>query len=134
MLNKKRFIKLGFHTTYSLFMRELITLYNTLFPDLRVSNYRNNYITHEDEENMISVFAEDYRRFLDTAKTEREAVCEAVRILESNGFTEYRKGMELKAGDRIYRNNRGKAVVTAVIGTAPIDEGVRLCIKFYCLT
>ncbi len=35
--------------------------------------------------------------------------------------------MELKAGDRIYRNNRGKAVLIAVIGTAPIDEGVRLC-------
>ncbi len=91
-------------------------------------NRKNGYrLINEDEENMISVFAEDYRRFLDTAKTEREAVCEAVRILESNGFTEYRKGMELKAGDRIYRNNRGKAVVTAVIGTAPIDEGVRLC-------
>ena len=35
--------------------------------------------------------------------------------------------MQLKAGDKIYVNNRGKAIIAAVIGTAPITEGVRLC-------
>ncbi|MDE5764813.1 MAG: aminopeptidase [Ruminococcus sp.] len=79
------------------------------------------------EEEKIFSFAEDYKKFLDSAKTEREAVIEAVKLLESNGFVEYKKGMELKAGDRIYRNNRGKAVIMAVIGTAPICQGVRLC-------
>lgn len=80
-----------------------------------------------DEEKAVFNFAEEYKCFLDSAKTEREAVCYAVNELEKNGFVEYRKGMELKSGDRIYRNNRGKAVLIAVIGTAPIDEGVRLC-------
>lgn len=91
-------------------------------------NRKNGYrLINENQEKMISIFADDYKCFLDTAKTEREAVCEAVKILKSKGFAEYKKGMKLKAGDRIYRNNRGKAVVAAVIGTAPIDEGVRLC-------
>ena len=80
-----------------------------------------------DEEKAVFAFAEDYKQFLDTAKTEREAVIEAVKTLEANGFNEYKKGMKLAAGDKIYRNNRGKAVIAAVIGTASIDEGVRLC-------
>lgn len=81
----------------------------------------------EGETDKISAFADDYRAFLDCAKTEREAVCCAVEKLRNNGFAEYKKGMGLKAGDRIYINNRGKAVIAAVIGSAPISEGVRLC-------
>lgn len=81
----------------------------------------------ETEEKSIFDFAEDYKKFLDVAKTEREAVCEAVKILEANGFVEYKSDMKLSAGDKIYRNNRGKAIIAAVIGTAPICEGVRLC-------
>lgn len=72
-------------------------------------------------------FCENYKSFLDRAKTEREAVCYAVELLEINGFVPFKKGMELKAGDKVYCNNRGKSIVTAVIGTAPIDKGVRLC-------
>ena len=82
---------------------------------------------NETEEKAVFAFAEDYKNFLNTAKTEREAVCEAVKLLKANGFVEYKKDMELKAGDKIYRNNRGKAVIAAVIGTSPVDEGVRLC-------
>ena len=89
---------------------------------------KNGYtrISSEDEKASFA-FADDYKAFLDTAKTEREAVEEALRLLKAKGFTEYKKGMKLKAGDKVYRNNRGKAVLMAVIGTAPIEEGVRLC-------
>ena len=89
---------------------------------------KNGYTRiNEAEKKEIFAFAEDYKTFLDTAKTEREAVCEAVRLLEENGFVEYKKDMKLNAGDKIYRNNRGKAIIAAVIGSAPIAEGVRLC-------
>lgn len=89
---------------------------------------KNGYTRIEsDEEKAVFSFADEYKSFLDSAKTEREAVVYAVNELEKNGFVEYRKGMELKAGDKIYRINRGKAVLAAVIGTAPIAEGVRLC-------
>lgn len=81
----------------------------------------------ETEEKAIFEFAEDYKKFLDIAKTEREAVCEATKLLEANGFVEYKADMKLSVGDKIYRNNRGKAIIAAVIGTAPISEGVRLC-------
>lgn len=72
-------------------------------------------------------FCEGYKAFLDAAKTEREAVEYTIRLIEDNGFVEYKPGMKLKAGDKIYRNNRGKAVMMAVIGKEDIKKGVRLC-------
>lgn len=72
-------------------------------------------------------FCESYKDFMDTAKIEREAVNYTIELLKNNGYVEYTAGMQLNAGDKIYRNNRGKAVIMAIIGTAPIEEGVRLC-------
>ncbi len=71
-------------------------------------------------------YCEGYKAFLDAAKTEREAVTYAVEAAEKNGFVEYQAGMALKAGDRVYLNNRGKAIMLAVIGSAPIREGVSI--------
>lgn len=72
-------------------------------------------------------FCEGYKAFLDAAKTEREAAEYTIKLIEDNGFVEYKPGMKLKAGDKIYRNNRGKAVMMAVIGKEDIRKGVRLC-------
>ena len=72
-------------------------------------------------------FCEGYKDFMDKAKIEREAVEYSVELLKKKGFSEYKKGMKLKAGTKIYCNNRGKSVLMAVIGTAPIEHGVRLC-------
>ncbi|MBR3761041.1 MAG: aminopeptidase [Ruminococcus sp.] len=73
-------------------------------------------------------FCEDYKKFMDAAKIEREAVIYSIDFLKENGYVEYKKGMKLNPGDKIYSNNRGKAVMIAVIGTAPISDGVRLCV------
>ena len=72
-------------------------------------------------------FCEGYKDFMNKAKIEREAVIYSIELLKKKGFVEYKDGMKLKAGDKVYRNNRGKAVLAAIIGTAPITEGVRLC-------
>ncbi|MBE6762881.1 MAG: aminopeptidase [Ruminococcaceae bacterium] len=79
-----------------------------------------------DEIATADAYCEDYKVFLDAAKTEREAVAYAVAEAQKHGFVEYKAGMALKAGDRVYRNNRGKAVILAVIGSAPISEGVSI--------
>ena len=81
----------------------------------------------DDELKACDSFCEDYKKFLDDAKTEREAVKTAVSLLESKGFKEYKPGMKLTAGDKIYRNNRGKAIIAAIIGSEAIEKGVRLC-------
>ncbi len=72
-------------------------------------------------------FCENYKDFLNKAKTEREAVNYFVSRLSEEGYRPFTPGMALKAGDKVYLNNRGKALILATIGTAPIGEGVRLC-------
>lgn len=72
-------------------------------------------------------FCDEYKQFLDQAKTERLAVDYSVRALEKAGFRPFVPGMQLSAGDKVYLNNRGKAVIAAIIGTKPLTEGVRLC-------
>ncbi|MBR6243487.1 MAG: aminopeptidase, partial [Ruminococcus sp.] len=72
-------------------------------------------------------FCEKYKEFMNTAKTEREVAAYSINALKEAGFVEFQKGMKLSAGDKVYYDNRGKAVIAAIIGTAPITDGVRLC-------
>ncbi|MDO5558677.1 MAG: aminopeptidase [Oscillospiraceae bacterium] len=91
-------------------------------------NKKNAYqILKDDEIKKINKFSEGYKSFLDASKTEREACEFAVEAARDNGFKEYKRGMKLKAGDKIYVNNRGKAVILAVIGTDDISDGLRIC-------
>ena len=90
---------------------------------------RKNAIYNMSDEELADCdkFCEDYKDFMNRSKIEREAVIYSIDLLKKNGYVEYKKGMKLKAGDKIYRNNRDKAILMAVIGKAPIEEGVRLC-------
>lgn len=71
-------------------------------------------------------FSEGYKAFLDEAKMEREAVSFAVKLLEKKGFVPHEAGKKYRPGERIYYNNRGKALCAAIIGSRPIEEGVRI--------
>ena len=67
-----------------------------------------------------------YRTFLHQGKTERECARVAVELAEKAGFKPYERGMELKPGDRIYRVNRGKSVMLAVIGKQSLEKGAQI--------
>ncbi len=71
-------------------------------------------------------FNEGYKNYLDCGKTEREAVKAAVEIAKKAGFTEFKIGKKYKAGDKVYSNNRGKAVIFAVFGKEDIEKGVNI--------
>ncbi len=64
-----------------------------------------------------------YKQFLDAGKTERECVDRAIALAENAGFRPYARGGELKPGDKVYRVNRGKALMLAVIGKKSLAEG-----------
>ena len=78
------------------------------------------------EREAMNAYCQDYKAFLDAGKTERECVQEAVRLAEAQGFRAYQRGMELKAGDKVYCNNRGKMLMLAVIGQKSLAEGVQI--------
>ena len=71
-------------------------------------------------------FCEGYMSFLDAAKTEREAVEQAVELAEMNGFTPYVPGRIYSAGSKIYYNNRGKSIILAVTGETGLSDGARI--------
>lgn len=71
-------------------------------------------------------FCEDYKKFLDDGKTEREANEAAIKIAQENGFVPFELTKTYKAGDRVYFDNRGKAVAFAVIGKEPVEKGVNI--------
>lgn len=81
---------------------------------------------NEEQLKVCFDFCEDYKTFLNKAKTEREAVVATVTMAEKCGFKEFKKGMSLNAGDKVYYNNRNKAVILAVIGTEPMEKGLHI--------
>lgn len=85
-------------------------------------------VLSQEEIKRADEFCEDYKDFLNSAKTEREAVKEAVKLAEIAGFVPFEKGKSYAAGQKVYRVNRDKAIILAVIGKKPMNEGVRLAI------
>lgn len=71
-------------------------------------------------------FAKGYMNFLDNAKTEREAVCEAIKLAEAKGYKEYKIGDKISVGDKFYLNNRAKSIYFVSVGTEDIANGIRI--------
>ncbi len=80
----------------------------------------------ESEYQTALQFCEEYKRFLDEAKMEREAVEYAIAKAKDAGFKEYKQGKSYNPGDRVYMNNRDKAVILCTIGQRNAAEGVRI--------
>lgn len=85
-----------------------------------------------DQETMESVesMAKDYRVWLDHGKTERECVTESIKIAEQNGYTSLESyissSKKIKAGDKIYVNQMGKALMLFHIGKEPLVNGINI--------
>ena len=85
---------------------------------------KNGYDLIGTEERIaVEEYSRDYMEYLNISRTEREAVNNAIAIAMDRGFSEYRPGMALKPGMKIFSNNRGKALMLAVIGKKPLSEG-----------
>ena len=79
-----------------------------------------------DKKEAAFAYCEGYKEFLNTAKTEREFTAKAVEALQAAGYVPFEVGQAYKPGDKVYFVNRGKSLAMSTIGTAPLDEGVRL--------
>lgn len=88
---------------------------------------KNGFTAVTDEEvAKADTFCEGYKVFLDQAKTEREAVAFGIAQAEQAGFVEFDRTQKYQAGDKVYYNNRNKALILAVIGKDGCQDGVRL--------
>ena len=90
---------------------------------------RTNVYEKADEKLMKAIFdyAEGYKVFLDEGKTEREACAWAKAQAIKNGYKPFKFGDKLKAGDKVYYDNRGKNLYLIKVGTEDIaKDGIRI--------
>ena len=80
----------------------------------------------DSELKKADAFCESYKKFLNKCKTEREAAAEAARLAQKAGFTEFDVEKKYEPGDRVMVNNRGKAIILAVIGKNGVKNGARI--------
>ena len=78
------------------------------------------------EREAMEAYCHGYKAYMNAARTERECVSEGIRLAEEKGFHAYERGMELKSGDKVYLNNRGKMLLLAVIGQKSLAEGAQI--------
>ena len=84
----------------------------------------------EAKKQEVFAFSEDYKRFISVCKTERECVAETIRMAEAKGYrnldTLVASNTPLKPGDKVYANNMGKTIALFVIGSEPLEAGMKI--------
>ena len=90
-------------------------------------NDKNGYDTLDEAQlREMEAYCTDYKAFLNAGKTERLSARAAIAAAEERGFVQYKRGMALKAGDKVYTCNRGKGLMLAVIGKESLAEGAQI--------
>ncbi|WP_294153204.1 aminopeptidase [uncultured Clostridium sp.] len=91
-------------------------------------NAWTKYTTKQVEE--IFQFCDGYKDFMSKCKTERECTKEIIRLAEENGYENadeiIKSNKKLKAGDKIYFNNKGKTVALFIIGNENMEAGLKI--------
>ena len=81
-----------------------------------------------DVKEKAAAFAEGYKKFMDSAKTEREAAVVSEQMLLAAGYKPFEPKKTYAPGQKIYFVQEHKAVVAATIGQKSFEEGFRLVI------
>ena len=93
--------------------------------DMLFYKQKNGYDLISAEEALACEdYCAGYMAYLNDARTEREAVSEAVKLAERAGFREYTADMTgIAPGQKVYYVNRGKSLLLAVGGEKPMSAG-----------
>lgn len=90
---------------------------------------RKNYFKEADGQERKAIFdyAEGYKQFLFTSKTERGACATAVELCRERGYKPYMFGDRIKPGDKLYFVNRDKNIFIIRIGTNDVEKcGIKI--------
>lgn len=90
---------------------------------------KNGWIDSNYNKESIFNFSEEYKRFLDEAKTEREVVKLVRKLAEEKGFISIEKKEKLVPGDKVYFINRNKNIALIVIGEEKIENGINYVVS-----
>ena len=90
---------------------------------------RKNCYKEADEKELKAIFdyAEGYKQFLYTSKTERGATATAEKLAAARGYKPFTFGDKIKAGDKLYFINRDKNIFIIRVGTKDVAKhGVKI--------
>ena len=79
-----------------------------------------------EDKTTVFAFAEDYKAFMDKARSELTFVSEAIKIAEANGFKPLMDDSPMTPGARYYDNNRDRAISLIVIGEENFINGFQV--------
>ena len=74
----------------------------------------------------VQDFSEDYKQYLDVARSALGSTKEVTRRAKAAGFAEFSKPEQVKPGARLIIPNRERSLILAVIGSEPMTEGSRV--------
>ena len=77
----------------------------------------------------VMTYSKGYKDFLNKSKTERSCAKEIIKQAKENGYISIEEAMSkgsIKAGDKIYANNKDKGVCLFLIGKNSIERGMRI--------
>src|SRR6056297_696804 len=80
----------------------------------------------KEERAEVFDFNQNYAKFLSENKTEREFASAAIAELEAAGFKNINQFESLQKGDKVYVENRSRALMAAVIGEKDLKEGLKI--------
>ncbi|MGE5380820.1 MAG: aminopeptidase [Methylocystaceae bacterium] len=78
------------------------------------------------EEKALEALNQDYLKYLNQVKTERESMAYTEDLAGQHGFKDFTKVKKLKAGDKVYIKDKGKVISLIVVGKRPLSEGVNI--------
>lgn len=85
---------------------------------------------NETELQDVYAFNEDYKQFISDCKTERECTLRSIELAKAAGYRDLddviKNGETLKAGDKVYANNKDKNLALFHIGTKGFDDGMAI--------
>ncbi|MDX1359725.1 MAG: aminopeptidase, partial [Clostridia bacterium] len=93
---------------------------------------RENAWKKLDEKGMqeTTAFCEEYKKFLDLSKTEREFTENTIELLEHFGFISlknaFESGQKIHPGDKVYFIGGKKSVIISIIGKESILNGINM--------
>ena len=80
----------------------------------------------DGDRDRVTKFGDDYKAYLQTARTAELSTREVIRLAKAAGFSELKDPASVKAGARLYANGRDRAVILIVVGSDPMTAGSRV--------
>lgn len=87
-----------------------------------------NLLLSDELLNKAKIYCDDYKKFLNFAKTERLACSNALKLAEKKGFKQFDWKKIYKPGEKFYFLNRNKCLILGIIGKQHLENGLNLAV------